>query len=82
MDSIKIEKLYVSKDIIKKETPETKLGLRATHNAHRLRSAAYSLLCVLTALSRVHVRQRLLPPLRGGGLLPGVLAAVRCCVQR
>ena len=53
MDFIKIEKLCVSKDIIKKETLETKLGLRATHDAHRLRGAAYSLLCVLAAL-RAH----------------------------
>lgn len=45
MDFIKIEKLCVSKDIINKETLETKLGLRATHDAHRLRGAACALRC-------------------------------------
>lgn len=65
--SSQLKNCMCSSDMIKKETPETKLIKGQIYNAHRLRSAAYSPLCDSTALrthrsayspalSRVHVR--------------------------
>ena len=78
MDFIKTETLYVSKDIIKKvRDTRNQAWIKGQPRCPQAQEG-----CILTTLSHVHVGHRPLQPLRGGGNLPVVLAAVSCCLQR